>query len=214
MLIIFDIKRTNENQICTYLNSFHKLELKPTQETNVLINYLDLTINRHPDHNALETYRKPTNTNTTIHYTSNHPMEHKIVAYRYLINRINTVGITNINKKQELNNKTIIAKNNALPTHITRQLYDTMAHKRQIRSNNTQTQRKTSVTFTYHSTLIRKVTNIFKLTGLSIVYRAINTLFNRLKNTKETQDEVQKSGIYKLTRRTCNSAYTGQTGKV
>jgi hypothetical protein len=55
-------------------------------------------------------------------------MEHKIVAYRYLINRINTSGITNINKKQELNNITIIAKNNALATQITRQLYDTMAH--------------------------------------------------------------------------------------
>jgi hypothetical protein len=62
-----------------------------------------------------------------------------------------------------------MAKNDALPTQITRQLYDTMAHKRQIRSNNTKTQRKTSVTFTYHSTLIRKVTNIFKLTGLSSV---------------------------------------------
>jgi hypothetical protein len=53
--MIFDIKRTNENQICTYLNSFHKLELKPTKKTNVLINYLDLTINRHPNHVAIET---------------------------------------------------------------------------------------------------------------------------------------------------------------
>ena len=123
-------------------------------------------------------------------------MEHKVAAYRYLTNRINTLDITNINKKQELNN-IIIAKNNALPTQITRQLYDNMAHKRQIRINNTQTQRKTSVTFTYHRTLIRKVTNIFKLTGLSMAYQATNTLFNRLNNTKETQDEFQKSGIYK-----------------
>jgi hypothetical protein len=34
--------------------------------------------------------------------------------------------------------------------------------------------------------LNRKVTNIFKHTALSIAYRATNTLFNRLKNTKET----------------------------
>jgi hypothetical protein len=97
ILIIFDIKRINENQICTYLNYFHKLELKPTkEEANVLINYLDLTINRHPDHIAIATYQKPISTNTTIRYTSNHPMEHKMVAYRYLVNRINTLGITNI----------------------------------------------------------------------------------------------------------------------
>jgi hypothetical protein len=37
ILIIFDIKRINENQICTYLNSFHKLELKPTKEENKCI---------------------------------------------------------------------------------------------------------------------------------------------------------------------------------
>jgi len=44
-------------------------------------------------------YRKQTSTNATIHYTSNNPTEHKIVAYRYLINRINTLGITNIKNK-------------------------------------------------------------------------------------------------------------------
>ena len=109
---------------------------------------------------------------------------------------------------------TIIAKNKALPTQITIQLYDTVAHKRQIRSNNTQTQRKTCVTFTYHSPLNRKVTNIFKCTGMNKAYWTTNTLFNRLKNTKETHDKSQKSGVYKLMCSTCNSAYTGQTGKV
>jgi hypothetical protein len=83
IIIIIDIKRTNKNQICAYRNSFHKRELKPTKEENICINYLDLTINRHPDHIAIETYRKPTSTNTTTHYTSNHPTEHKIVTYRY-----------------------------------------------------------------------------------------------------------------------------------
>jgi hypothetical protein len=36
------------------------------------MNYLDLTINRHTDHITTELYRKPTRTDTTIHYISNH----------------------------------------------------------------------------------------------------------------------------------------------
>jgi hypothetical protein len=62
-------------------------------------------------------YRKQTSTDTTVHYTPTHPMEHKIAACRNLINRMNTLPITDINKKQEINN-IIIAKNNGLPTQI------------------------------------------------------------------------------------------------
>ena len=62
------------------------------------INYLGLTIKRHTDHIPTEIYKKPTSTNITIHYTSNHPMEHKIAVYRYLINRVNSVPITDAKK--------------------------------------------------------------------------------------------------------------------
>ena len=55
--------------------------------------------------------------------------------------------------------------------------------------------------------------NIFSHTELNIAYRAINTLFNRLQNTQETQAKFQKSRIYKLACRTCNSAYVGQTDR-
>lgn len=49
-----------------------------------------MTINRHTNHITIEIYRKPTSIDTTIHYTSNHPTEHKTAAYRYLIKRFNT----------------------------------------------------------------------------------------------------------------------------
>jgi hypothetical protein len=73
--------------------------------------------------------------------------------------------ITDINKKQEINN-IIIAKNNGLPTQIIWMLYDTMAYKRQNKGK-TQTQRKTCVAFTFHGPLIRKVIDIFQQTELN-----------------------------------------------
>jgi hypothetical protein len=45
-------------------------------------------------------------------------MEHTVAACRYLINRIYTLPITDIKKKQGINNITIIAKNNGFPTQI------------------------------------------------------------------------------------------------
>ena len=41
---------------------------------------------------------------------------------------------------------------------------------RQNKHKNTKTKNKTWVTFTYHSPLIRKVTNLFKHTDLSVAY--------------------------------------------
>jgi len=77
-----------------------------------------MTICRQPDHVAVAIYRKQTCTDPTIRYTPTHQMEHKIAACRHLINRSNTIPITDINKKQEMNNITIIAKNNDFPTQI------------------------------------------------------------------------------------------------
>jgi len=64
-----------------------------TTEDNNTINYLDLTQKINSNNIDLSIYRKATNTDTTIHYQSNHPYEHKI-AFRYYINRMTTLTIT------------------------------------------------------------------------------------------------------------------------
>jgi hypothetical protein len=81
ILTIFNQEKTDENQICTRINKLHQhLEFKPTKEDNGKINHLDLPININDDALTIEIYRKPTNTYPTMHYASNHPMEHKIAA--------------------------------------------------------------------------------------------------------------------------------------
>jgi hypothetical protein len=67
---------------------------------------------------------------------------------------------------------------------------------------------------------IRKLTNIFKQTNLNITYRATNTVAEQTRQkiqpennkTDSTQDH-KKSGIYKITCRTCNQEYIGQTNR-
>jgi len=99
-------------------------------------------------------------------------MEHKIAAYKYLINRTFTLPMTVVNKEQELNDILIITSNNVFQTQVIQRLHDTMTHKGQKEHSSTQTW----VTFTYHIPLVRKVTTLFKHIHLSIAYRTTNTV--------------------------------------
>jgi hypothetical protein len=62
----------------------------------------------------------------------------------------------------------------------------------------------------YYSSLTRKVTNLFTLICIQQFW-ATNTLNNNLHN-KEPEDMNNTSGIYKLTCKTCNYSFIGQTG--
>jgi hypothetical protein len=89
ILIIYDSSYTNPNAITQYANTTHNnLQINPTPENAGQINFLDLTITRKTTNLEIDIFRKPTTTNTTINYLSNHPLEHKLAAYRYYIERM------------------------------------------------------------------------------------------------------------------------------
>jgi hypothetical protein len=102
IFIIYDTKRTTADKIQTYLDHLHKnLKLTPTYEDNAQINFLDILITRQINNLDINIYRKPTTTDTTINYISNHPMEHKLAAYRYYINRMMTFPLNDENRNKE-----------------------------------------------------------------------------------------------------------------
>jgi len=71
-------------------------------------------------------YRKTTCTDTTIQFSSNHPHEHKIAAFRYYINRMIKLPTTKNLKKEEWK-----TKNNGYPTHIINNLRKKLTTKKQ-----------------------------------------------------------------------------------
>ena len=71
------------------MKNIHKhLEFKITEEGNKTINYLDLSIHRNNNKLQLGIYRKPTQMGTTIHFMSNHPLDHKLAAYNFYTNNV------------------------------------------------------------------------------------------------------------------------------
>jgi hypothetical protein len=83
------------------MNNIHKCsEFKLTEEENNNITYLDLSINRNNNDLHIRIHRKPTQTYTTIYFIPNHPLEHKLAAYNFYINRMIALAIREQTKQQ------------------------------------------------------------------------------------------------------------------
>jgi hypothetical protein len=84
------------------------------------MNFLDLLIIRSPPSPSLEIdiYRKYTTTNTAVNYLSNHPIEHKISAYRYHINRMQKLLLTTERQQTEWNTIKTVSLNNNFPENF------------------------------------------------------------------------------------------------
>jgi hypothetical protein len=104
ILIIYNKTRTNIQDVLGEFNKMHQnLRFTLEQESNNTINYLDISIVRKDEKLEFNIYRKPTTTSTVIHASSCHPIEHKKMAFNYLLNRIDKYPLSLENKKTELN---------------------------------------------------------------------------------------------------------------
>jgi hypothetical protein len=165
------------------VNRVHpNLTFTPTQEENNSISFPDLLITRQPQGIEIDIYRKPTTTDTTINFASNHPMEHKMAAYRYLINRMTNLPLSAPQKKTEWHTILKIARSNNFPTSTIKKLKKKMGHK-------TPTEKKQHdkkwTSFTYHTPSIRKITKLFKQTNVRITFRSTNTIHQKTRQKRK-----------------------------
>jgi hypothetical protein len=102
ILIICKAQKTNMNKLDEF-NAVHpKHKFIMEQQTQNMINYLDLTIMKSQNELSFGIYRKPTATDLVLLSTSCHPYEHKKSAVNYyLYNWMNTYKLTKENKSNE-----------------------------------------------------------------------------------------------------------------
>jgi hypothetical protein len=217
ILIIYDSTLTSPTSIQHYVDTIHSnIKLNPTHETNDNISFLDLSITRKPTSLELDIYRKPTATDITINFLSNHPLEHKLAAYRFLINRMLTL-LNSAQRQKEWNNIKQIAHNNNIPNHLLtklrRNIQQKLNHPRPPTSPNLDTK---WATFTHTSPHVRKITDLFKNTNVKVAFKSNNTIAQLTKpptTTTPFPTPYNNSGIYSLTCDTCKQAYVGQTSR-
>ena len=119
ILTIYSTKTSTAESLCDHINRIHSsLQFTPTPEENNSVSFLDLLLTRHKNQIEIDIYRKPTATDTTINFMSNRPTEHKMAAYRYLINRMTALTLTLEKRKTERMRIHDINNNNKFPKHI------------------------------------------------------------------------------------------------
>ena len=217
ILVIYDCTLTAPDSIQWYLSTIHNnIQLNPTPKNNLSISFLDLTITRKPSHLDIGIHRKPTTTETTIHFLSNHPHEHKLAAYRFLIRRMLTLPIHKEQRHEEWQNILHIAHRNNFPRNLITNLKHRIKKKLTQPTHPTTSRHDTKwTTFTYTSPQIRKITNFFKHTNIKIAFKCNDTIAQLLKPANNTPPPppYDRSGIYSLTCCTCQQAYVGQTSR-
>jgi hypothetical protein len=129
ILIIFDTTKINLHTITRYINNIHSyIKLNTTYEEHNSIDFLGLTITRQHKKLKIDIYRKPTATDTTINFLSNHPIEQKMAAYRYHLTRMHSLPL-DPNKKQKEWMTIQIAKNNNIPQQLLQKLNQRIQEK-------------------------------------------------------------------------------------
>jgi len=95
ILILYDQWKIDEQMILQKINGADKnLQFKMSTEVNNTINYLDILTRSHSKGITIGLYRKPNRNRHSYPLTSNHPLEHKISAFLYYVNRLTTLPIT------------------------------------------------------------------------------------------------------------------------
>ena len=85
VIIFHDEHLTNTNEILNYINNIHpQLHFKAKDEEDITINFLDLLITKERYKLSINIYRKPTATDTTIHYKS---LQNKYIPCYYIYNQ-------------------------------------------------------------------------------------------------------------------------------
>ena len=149
---------------------------------------------------------------TTINFMSNHPIEQKTAAYRFHIKRMQSLPLDSNKKQKELQTIQSIARNNSFPQHLLQNLNRQIHNKIDHICNRNKDNKRTWATFTYHSSQIRKVTNLFRNTKIGIAFKATATLQHLIRHTTQNlKSDYEKSGMYKITCKACHKSYVGQT---
>jgi len=68
--------------------------------------------------------------------------------------------------------------------------------------------------YSYIFRIFEQITSLLKNTNIGISFKSATTLHHPIKRTAPTRlQEHEKSGIYKITYKTCHKVYVGQTGR-
>ena len=197
------------NSLIFFNNATPTMTFSIEKELDNSINFLDITIHKSIENFSFSIYRKPTTTDTTISTDSCHPHEYKHIIH-YTLNRMNSYQLNKPSKEQEHNTiKQIMCNNKYGPSTLN---IKRTKHTEKQEKNDTQKWAK----FTYIGKETEFITKMFKNSPVKFSFTTHITigriLSHRPTHTKP-RNQLDKSGVYRLTCPDCNMTFVGQTGQ-
>ncbi len=198
----------NLQRFLDHINSLHP-SIKFTyevQKDDKTIPFLDVLFTVREDGSlGHKVYRKPTHTDRYLHFNSfQHPSIKNSVC-KTLINRAKTIcEVSNIdNELEHLRN---VLKLNGYPRHF---IDKAMKMPQRVQQK---TEYQSSVCLPYIGPASHKIERILKEVGVQVYHSSQNKLFRSLCTHKDSVDESQKPGVYRIPCE-CGLVYIGETGR-
>ena len=213
---IWNSTQRNLEKFLDFINSINKkIQFTMEKSLNNEINFLDINIKKINNHLEFDIYRKPTTTDTIIHYTSKQSWKIKLSPFHSFIHRLVTFPLNKENFNKELCIIKQIAKNNGYKESLIDSLLKKKQNKllrREFYSINPPKSNNFKF-INYTSNFSNRVCSKLNKLGCKTISVNKQNLGNILVNNKDHIDRLEKSGVYKIECTDCEAVYIGQSGR-
>lgn len=197
-----------------FLNTLHpNITFTTELEENNSLNFLDLTLTKDNNKHIFSIFHKPSQTDITIHNTSFHPYQQKMLAYSSMIHRLINIPLPPAEFKKELSIIKQIAINNGYDYKMVNDILNKKHYKTALSEiyPHTKDIKNKFCSITYFGNTSIKVKNCLKKQDCIVAFRTNNNLSKHILNNKPTQNKMKQSGVYELSCKGCHKKYVGRT---
>ncbi|XP_044753724.1 uncharacterized protein LOC123313085 [Coccinella septempunctata] len=198
-----------------FINTLHpRITFTVEAQTNGTLPFLDLLLRSRDDKIEFSIYRKPTTTDHVIPFSSNHPLQYKLTAFRSFFYRLLTTPLSAEDYETEYNIILQIAHNNGFPMNLVQNTFRRISHKIMIRHNTHLTpisdENIIFKSIPYVPGVSERIQKYLKKFNIQISFKVENSLRAILSRGKDKVDPVERMGVYRL-ECSCGSFYIGRS---
>jgi hypothetical protein len=213
------IEKSKITDTLNWLNDQHgKIRFTMEEESDGLLPFLDVLVNRQSGTLTFDVYRKPTSTSRYITSDSFHHQSQKNAAFHAMAHRLCNFNLSDENYERE---KKKIIEIGRLNGYQSRQIdkiirkHEKLKVRRDITTlNETRPKEVKRISVPYYPIITNKLNNVLQRNNIKLVTSSNDfKTKNNFISTKDQRTSLQKSGIYEVKCGTsnCEYKYIGQS---
>ena len=187
------------------------------EEKDRSLPFLDVLLSHQPDGSILTlVFCKPTHTDKYLHFSSHHPLSHKIAVIKILFTRASSLSSSLVERSTEETHVTQALRMNGYPTCLIQRSVTHLGHRPGLVTTNTTPELppKSTVTLPYIQGLSESIKRVLEKLDIQVRFRPDQTLRRLLVKPKDSVPPDRVNGVvYRVPCKDCSKAYIGQSGR-